>query len=258
MAGCARDVADIPVYILCYNNNFYVARMIDQLLNLGVTPDAVRIIDNASDQPTQRCLDTLQLRGIKVKRMDANHGHGVLYRYDVWPDLPSVFAYTDPDLQFHADMPRSFRSDLRDVAAVSGKGKAGLALDVNGAYGSDAIPEYLYGRTIAQWEAQHWEHRMPLHQSAYPPSVNADDVYEAQIDTTFAVYLKALGGINKHYDAVRVAGNFTCRHLPWYPAHNATVPPDELEYMYRKRGDGGCSTTGKHILRTLLSGRGAP
>lgn len=62
---------------------------------------------------------------------------------------------------------------------------------------------FIYNKTIQQWERGFWKKR--LNDPDY-------ELYEADIDTTFCL-------INKNYlnkKSVRIAGNFTVKHLPWY------------------------------------------
>ena len=55
-------------------------------------------------------------------------------------------------------------------------------------------------------------------------------MYRADLDTTFALYDKAFFNSNRFMEAVRVAGHFTCRHLPWYREKEL---PEEEECFYR-------------------------
>jgi alpha-acetolactate decarboxylase len=56
-------------------------------------------------------------------------------------------------------------------------------------------------------------------------------VYNAAIDTTFALYNKHYFDPSNFYCAVRVAGRFTYRHLPWY---RDSLPPAEELTVYRQ------------------------
>jgi hypothetical protein len=51
------------------------------------------------------------------------------------------------------------------------------------------------------------------------------------IDTTFAVYNKKYFRRDAPFEAVRVAGLFTCRHLPWY--RDSRLPLQEEEFYRR-------------------------
>ena len=65
---------------------------------------------------------------------------------------------------------------------------------------------------IWEWEEQFWEKPIgELH--------GGDRVYDAPIDTTFALYDQDYFDPADFTRAVRVAGRFTARHLPWYRDH---------------------------------------
>jgi hypothetical protein len=77
-------------------------------------------------------------------------------------------------------------------------GKIGLAIDI-----SD-LPDGFPGKQdIIQWESKYWAN--PL----------GDDYYGAEVDTTFALY-DAHKIKHYTYDALRLAGPYTARHIPWY------------------------------------------
>jgi hypothetical protein len=136
-------------------------------------------------------------------------------------------------------MPADCLEVLASLVEEFNVAKAGLAL-------ANDRPPLVYagiyhcGKSITDFEAQYWTRPRP---STKHPNL---EIYDSGIDTTFAVYDKSRfsGG----YEAVRVAGKFTCKHLPWYPAHNhASFTREDIEAMYGKGCI--CSTTGKMILR---------
>jgi hypothetical protein len=132
--------------------------------------------------------------------------------------LPEVFAVTDPDLQFHADMPRTFREDMMHIAAWCGVWKCGCALNINE---RDEFVQgtYFQGKTIAEWEGNFWHDPVPGWPAALElrPSSARGPVFRASVDTTFAVYIR--DRVREGFlESVRVAGCFEARHLPWYAA----------------------------------------
>ena len=74
---------------------------------------------------------------------------------------------------------------------------------------------------IWDWEAQFWAH---------PLEGGPDPIYKASLDTTFAVYNKKYFDPASFLEGVRIAGRYTCRHLPWY--RDRHMPPEE-EAFYR-------------------------
>ena len=229
--ACAAH--EIPVYILCFNNEFYVRKMVSQLRRLGLVPDCIRIIDNASEDPeTREFLDEVNKTGIHILRRINTSNHLVIY--SIIDSLPPVFAYTDPDITFNSQMPRTFREDLALIAHKAGTLKAGLALNLTGVYPASDVP-YHNGSGIADWEKKFWTEKL----DDFPNF----EVYKADIDTTFAVYLRNSLAHPKfkgngepgdwHYSAVRVAGNFTCTHAPWIKEENDAIPVNVLQRMYK-------------------------
>jgi hypothetical protein len=77
---------------------------------------------------------------------------------------------------------------------------------------------------IWDWEERHWS------QELNPLRPGGDPVYRAKTDTTFALYDKSFFDPNDFFASVRVAGRFTCRHLPWY---RNNMLPEEEEQFYR-------------------------
>lgn len=89
--------------------------------------------------------------------------------------------------------------------------KAGLALRI------DDLPTGHVARTM---EAGHWERSV----------LNADQTrwYVAPIDTTFAMY--RVGEPFGYEPALRLAGDYTARHVPWY-YDGDNLPDDERYYL---------------------------
>jgi hypothetical protein len=202
---------NIPVYIISFNQPTYLRNMIRQLRGLQVAPEEIHVVDNASTSgPLRAYLTELESQGYSVHRMARNFGPYVVFDPDAALTLPSVFALTDPDLQFDSRMPSSFRADLAEIARRCGSWKGGCALALREA--DKFVPgPYFQGQTIRDWESAFW--------CDATPGVNADlggdPVYRAALDTTFAVYRRDIHS-DDFFDAVRVAGRYEARHLPWY------------------------------------------
>ena len=222
----------IPVYVTSFNNLTYVRHMVNMLLEHRVTND-IRILDNAScSVPLLEYLATVTSvhPEVSVTHMGTNRGHLAFE----WVSKPKQFVVTDPDLHFNPAMPPNLLETLVAVAREFNAEKVGLALDVsNPAAFKPGI--YCQGRTIAGWEAQLWT--TPL------PNAMGLDLYLAGIDTTFALYTPA-NTASKH---IRIAGPYTCAHLPWYvdtclPPGAPRVPAEERAlYMLTSV----CSTTAR-------------
>jgi hypothetical protein len=214
-------MSGIPVYVISFNQPTYLRNMITQLRGLGVAPEEIHVVDNAStSSPLRDYLAELESQGHRVHHMARNLGPYVVFHPDATLHLPSVFAVTDPDLQFDARMPSTFRADLVEIARRCDTWKAGCALTLRDAELFLPGP-YFKDRTIEEWESSFWNDVVP----GVTEDLGGDPVYRAPIDTTFAVYLwdRRPEGFRPNdlfpdgfFEAVRVAGRYQCRHLPWY------------------------------------------
>ena len=201
----------IPTIVISYNNAVYVQNCVNQLLSYGVRPI---VIDNASNDSDS--LSILKELNVPVAYMNRNYGHLVGFLEPIFQRLPSVFAYTDPDLQFNNNLPVDFLDCLAQLTTEFGVFKAGFALSLDGR-GKIISNTVSITRTkpfsfekevsLVEHEKKFWRFRIQ-HQEF--------EIYAAPIDTTFAVYRKQNYAGN-FADSIRVAGNYSAIHLPWFP-----------------------------------------
>ncbi|WP_198375661.1 glycosyltransferase family A protein [Neoroseomonas rubea] len=215
-----------PVVIPAFNNPTYCRGMIAQLRTLGLRN--IVILDNASDLPAMVSFLREVEGEARIVRLRRNMGPKVFARNPlIYRALPEIFCVTDPDLRFSAALPPDWLDVLKGMTDRFGMGKAGFALDIS-------APERFIDRTvrfqgrdwrIEEWEAQFWRERLG-------ETTGGDPIFRGDIDTTFAVYNKRHFDPGKgFYRAVRVAGRFTCQHIPWY--RDESLPPVE-DAHYRK------------------------
>ncbi len=220
---------EIPVLVVSYNNGSYVKNMVVQLNNYGITPI---IFDNfSSDFNTKQILADLERSGnAKLIACGRNYGHLVGFQEPVYKLLPEVFAYTDPDLQFSPDLPSDFLSVLAEITVQYSVYKAGLALSLTAdEILSDAAIKcqtskpfhFLKYLSIQELESQFWRMRLE-HETL--------ELYAAKIDTTFAVYRK-INFRDDFFDGIRVAGNYSAIHLPWYPRLDILTESEKTRYL---------------------------
>jgi hypothetical protein len=168
--------------------------------------DNTIILNNSST-----CLDTIEfLKNTDVTIIEnENNGPWVspVKNAHIYDSLPDKYVLTDPDLQFNENLPSNFIEILSELSDKYRAGKVGFALDLSD---HDKMYEgvYAYGKSIFDWEIQFWE--SPLYDSNY-------EIYVAPIDTTFALVNKKYA--EPHFD-LRVAGDFTAKHLPWYKCND--------------------------------------
>ena len=193
----------IPILVICYNNYEYVDNTLKQIKKINENYyKNIIIINNDST-----CEDTINyLKNVKVKIINnSNNGPWVDINHNkhIYDTLPNKYVLTDPDLEYNQNIPRDFIEQLSKLSDTYNTKKAGLALDISD-FNKMYKDIYECGRNIYNWEIQFWNNK--IDNEKY-------DIYNSTIDTTFALYNKKFIKSEKQ---IRVAGNFTTKHLPWY------------------------------------------
>jgi FkbM family methyltransferase len=223
---------DIPIIIICYNNYKYVQNTLDQVRKINIEYyKNIKIVNNSST-----CIDTINfLKSVDVKVINTdNRGPWITSTQNkhIYDTLPDKYIVTDPDLELNEKIPSNFVEILSNLSDKYGVFKIGLALDI-----SDFEKMYKTGyygnENIYDWERKFWYHK--INDSNY-------ELYNAPIDTTFCLLNKN----NKNDDGIRVAGNFTAKHLPWYI--NNKVYNVYENYMANIKTITGISTIARLIL----------
>lgn len=200
--------------------------MVRQLKSFGF--ENIVLIDNASDSADM--LDYLDgIDDVEVIRLADNLGpHHILNDHRVFSLLPRLFCLTDPDLILNAELPRDFLGELASLTCLHKVGKAGFALDISDRHLMRDDLIYSGGRMV-----KIWEHEDQFWHKQLPPLAGGDPVYDAILDTTFAIYNKDYFHHANIWRAVRVGGRFTARHLPWY--REAGIPIGEARAYARSQ-----------------------
>jgi glycosyltransferase involved in cell wall biosynthesis len=190
-------------------------KLVEDLLELNT--QEIWIIDNASTYPP--LLEWYQRvpSQVRVLRFH-NGGHLALWSLGVVHDIPEEWVfYTDSDIELNPNMPKDYQRAMLDAALQYGYNKVGLALAL------DDIPtSYWLRDQVLRNEHRWWA--TPL----------ADNVYVADTDTTFNLNRKL-----DQYSSIRLAGDFTCKHKPWYIDINNLDPEEQYYYDHY---DGGANT----------------
>lgn len=211
---------DLSIFIPTFNNPTYLRTMVDQLHARDLTN--IIVVDNASTTRKMRALLDSDF-GVTVIRLTQNLGPHHIFLDDTnYASLPELFCVTDPDLELNPELPEDFLAQLVSLTERFKIGKAGFSLDISdpASMRDERITIHGVRHTIWDWERQYWTD--PIGELA-----ELGTVYRARVDTTFAVYNKTYFRRENHDDAVRVAGVFTCRHLPWY--RETGIPATEEE-----------------------------
>jgi len=219
--------SEIPIIVPCFNNPTYSEIMLNQLINLDFKD--IIIIDNASSSSEMiKWLSYNSSRaGIRVVRLKENLGPRHCFMDDaVLALLPRRFCLTDPDILFNSSLPEDFLAQMALLAEKHRIGKVGFALDISDRHLMKKLDYDIDGVKYKTWE---WEEQFWC--KCMDRLNGGDEVYDAPIDTTFALYDKKYFSSEDKKRALRIGGRFTARHLPWYI--DSKIPQNE-ECYYRK------------------------
>ena len=205
----------IPIFIISYNQYTFVKSMVEQLLKYSTN---IYIIDNKSTYPPLvNYLKSIEDK-VTVLYMDKNYGHRVYMRDEITKLCNDKYIITDPDLLLNPNLPQNFIDILSNISDEYKIGKVGFALDITNNINTNLLSSD-NKRNIIEWESQFWKNR--INNSDY-------ELYNADIDTTFVLINKKY--YSDMYNGIRVAGNFTCAHIPWIINYEKMLLDDELNY----------------------------
>ena len=204
---------NVTSVIIGYNQYTYIKNMVSQLEKY--TKDIVIIDNNSTYQPLIDYYNNEFKYSLLKQKM--NYGYTVYQSRWVKDITGNVYILTDPDLQFNKNLPREFIRELINLSNYFRADRVGFALFID----SDDIREDIthVGFTIKEWENQFWQHRLP-----YPLNSNLE-LYSAPIDTTFCLINRKHQGNN----CIRVAGDYTCIHIPWHINFQIGLQENEYE-----------------------------
>jgi len=207
---------DIPVVVICWNNLTFVKNFVNQLKHYK---NPIILLDNHSNFPAlfeyYKAIKKELGDKITVRLLDKNYGHTVYLKLK--HTLPDIYILSDPDLEMNKNMPVNFAEILLGLSNQYKSYKVGAALSIVDHVDFIDCPNYTEGQSIYDWESQFWKTK--IDNSMY-------ELYEADTDTTFCL-------VNNNYkgNRIRVAGNFTVKHLPWYKDYiKNTTPADEIAH----------------------------
>ena len=204
---------DVPIFINARDRLGVMKKLIDWLLAAGYRN--VIIIDNASTYPPllNYYSELEKDSRLKIIRLGKNFGFKALWQSNVLEQLKIVtpYVYTDPDILPIGSCPKNFVRRLMKILNANHElRKVGLGLvweDIN-----------FFDKANIQ----------KLESDFYDGTRVGENLYFAQIDTTFALYSNV-----RHYSlrlSLRTAGDLRAYHLPWYFDYE-NLPDDEKYYM---------------------------
>jgi len=205
IAGKDDNIINIPILIICFNNFKYIKMMVSQIEKKNYNQPII-ILNNNSD-----CIYTqeyLKLSKHIVINLNENMGHLVWKMPEIYNNLPNQFIITDPDIEFNNALPNNYIEILVELSNKYNASVIGFALDISDK--EKMLPykfsDFGYPGISTIWEAQqqYWTNKI---------SDESYELYLSAIDTTFALHTKSYINNRKN---IRIAGNFTAKHLPWY------------------------------------------
>lgn len=215
---------DVPIFIISYNRLEDLKKILLRLENDGYKN--IQIIDNASTD--KELIDYLKKSKYTKYLLEKNWGPNVLWECHLFDDIinNNYFVLTDPDIIPIEDCPSNYIKYFYDILQkYPEKSKVGFSLKL------DDIPdEYKYKYDIWRYESFYWEDYIN----------NSDGIlYDAPIDTTFALYRPGTPGRNESifFNSIRTGYPYIARHLGWYINDFAMTDYEKQYYLSETKGN---------------------
>jgi GT2 family glycosyltransferase len=186
-----------PVFVICRDRLSPLKALVDWLQKAGMRN--IYFIDNASIYPP--LLEYLSSTAYQVIYTNKNIGHTVVWKEGFAKTLfpGQYYIVTDPDV-----IPNE-KAPLDSVKYFYGLHKkyldyqkVGFGLQIH-----DLPDNYNLKTHVIEWESQFWKHKLE------------EGVFEAGIDTTFALYKPYTDNYCLN-PSIRTGAPYTAKHLPWY------------------------------------------
>lgn len=179
-------------------------KLVEDLLNRNTI--SIWIIDNESSYPPLLDWYARLPEEVTLFRYH-NIGHWALWSSGLVEKIEEDWCfYTDSDIELNPNMPLEYQSYMLDIAHRYNIDKIGAALAIH-----DLPDHYSLKQQVLQNEEGWWVEEVE------------PNIYKADTDTTFCLIKKV-----DQFESLRVAGDFTCKHIPWYS--NLDNLNDEEQY----------------------------
>ncbi|MBA3680811.1 MAG: glycosyltransferase family 2 protein [Bacteroidetes bacterium] len=206
-----KESYNVPIVI--NNRNRYTCML--QLINWLERNNYSNIIILDNDSTYAPLLEYYKTTKHKVIFLKRNVGYMALWETEFFKNIKKGFyVYTDPDVIPNPFCPGNIVYKLYSVLSkYNSIEKAGAALKIN-----DLPDQYDQKKNVLEWEKIYWEKHVEK------------NVFDAVVDTTFALYKPLAFGNAEMSKAYRVGGEYEFLHLPWYIDSNNLT---EEEKYYR-------------------------
>jgi hypothetical protein len=184
-----------PVVLTNMNRFTTCKKMVEDLFRMNGN-SKISIIDNASTYPP--LLDWYKEieKDVQIIRNPTNLGPWTFFYGGTYSKIDAeYYVYSDADLELNPNMPYNWQEIMLEYINKYQR-KASLALRL------DDIPD-----------TYEFKNKILEHQSVCWFESGEKDVYRAITDMTFSMDKKSNG---HRYESMRLAGDFACRHIPWY------------------------------------------
>lgn len=193
-----KDYKSIPIIINNFNRLECLKKLINRLEKGGYKN--IYIIDNNSSYPP--LLEYYKTINYPIFHLKKNVGYLALWKTGIYKKfIRGYYVYTDPDVIPIDECPDNFLEYFFQIMQqYKTVQKVGFGLRI------DNLPDTFPNKTkVIEWEQHFFE--KPL----------KNNIYNAQIDTTFALYRPFTGGeAHKYKFNIRTGMPYMAEHLPWY------------------------------------------
>jgi hypothetical protein len=218
---------NISALIISFNNFTFLKMMVNQLKKY--TKDIIILDNNSSFPPLIEYLKSLESE-YTIFRFDKNYGYTIYKQERIQNLVGPIYLLTDPDIQLNPNLPSTFIREFYELSKQYQRYKVGPALDI---FSDDIRTDVKsHSRTIYDWESQNWKVKIPNEKF---------ELYPVGIDTTFCLVNTNYPTGSWNSNSLRVAGNYTAKHLPWHKNWQSLLMENEYEtYMKDNNSTNWC------------------
>ncbi len=205
----AVNVKRIPIIINNRNRYTYLLQLITWLENAGA--ENIIILDNNSAYPP--LLKYYAETKHRVVKLGDNVGYLALWKSELYNEVKDKFyVYSDPDVVPSNECPKDLIAHLlKQLEKYPNIDKIGVGLKID-----DLPAHYTKRDEVIAWEKQFWMKEV------------SSGIYDAGVDTTFALYRPFTNGSIWVGKAYRTGEPYMAYHMPWY--ENSSDPGEENLY----------------------------
>ena len=206
------EIKDIPIVINNRNRFVFLKNLIEALEQRNYRN--IIILDNNSTWPP--LLEYYKIIPYKVVYLGKNLGFNALEKLSLYKTIrKNYFVYTDPDILPIENCPDDFMTYFMDVLKRYPKvQKVGFSLKF------DDLPDHFADKhKVIEWE------------SAFYNNCLEPGLYQADIDTTFALHRPyAVISTRGNFKMIRTGDPYMAYHMPWYN-NSAKLSEEEQYYL---------------------------